>query len=120
LSAHTTPRITPRQLPVENPGFPDGFLGVTTALGPVNVEAGNGTNTLTGFVDFGYGAIDYPVSGSFTAGANGVFTGAFTGLDAASVTTADAFTLYFVDPTRAVVIETDNTQLTLGYLELQQ
>ena len=27
MSAHTTPRITPRQLPVENPGFPDGFLG---------------------------------------------------------------------------------------------
>ena len=94
-------------------------LGVTTVLGPLTVVADNG-NTLTGFVDFGYGATDYAVSGSFTAGANGVFTGTMAGLNPGSVTTPDSFTLYFVDPTRAVIIETDNTQLTLGYLELQQ
>jgi len=94
-------------------------VGVTTVLAPLTVVADNG-NTLTGFVDFGYGATDYAVSGSFTAGTNGVFTGTMAGLNPGSVTTPDNFTLYFVDPTRAVIIETDNTQLTLGYLELQQ
>jgi hypothetical protein len=93
---------------------------MATALGPVAAAVENGSNTVTGFVDFGYGAADYPVSGTFSASANGVFTGTFTGLDGASVTAADNFVLYFVDNTRAVMIETDNTQLTLGYLELQQ
>jgi hypothetical protein len=49
-----------------------------------------------------------------------VFTGTLTGFDAQSRTTANSFTLYLVDDTRAVAIETDNTQLTLGYLELRQ
>jgi hypothetical protein len=92
----------------------------STALGPVTAAAEGGTDTVKGFVDFIYGAADYSVSGSFSAGSNGVFTGTFTGLDSASVTTVDNFVLYFVDSTRAVIIETDNTQLTLGYLELQQ
>ena len=91
-----------------------------TALGPVTAAVDNGANTVTGFVDFGSGAADYAVSGSFSALSNGVFAGTFTGLDSASATTADNFVLYFVDSTRAVIIETDNTQLTIGYLELQQ
>jgi hypothetical protein len=97
-----------------------GPLETATALGPVTVAVDNGSNTVAGFVDFGYGAADYAVSGSFSAGQNGVFTGTFTGLNSASVTWADNFVLYFVDNTRAVMIETDNTQLTLGYLGLQQ
>jgi hypothetical protein len=95
-------------------------LGPAAALGPVTAVAGDGTGTLTGFVDFGGGTADIPVSGSFAVGSNGVFVGTFTGLDTASDTVADNFTFYLVDDTRVVVIETDNTQLTLGYLELQQ
>ena len=91
-----------------------------TVVGPVASVADNDTDTLTGFADFGNGAADFPISGSLTAGSNGVFTGTLTGLDAASRTTANDFTFYLVDTTRAVAIETDNAQLTLGYLELQQ
>ena len=94
--------------------------GPNSALGPLTVVAGNGTNTLTGFVDFGNGLADFPVSGNVNAGANGVFTGTVTGLNSSANTTVGNFTFYFVDSTRAVAIETDNTQLTLGDLELQQ
>lgn len=79
----------------------------------------NGTDTMTGFADSGNGAADFATSGSLTAAANGVFTGTLTGLDAASRTTTNNFTFYLVDSTRAVAIETDNAQLMLGYLELQ-
>ena len=34
--------------------------------------------------------------------------------------TTDTFTLYLVDTSRAVIIETDDTELTLGYLQLQE
>jgi hypothetical protein len=87
-----------------------------TVIGSVAAVADNGSDTATGFADPG----DFAISGSFTAASNGVFTGALTGLDAASPTTANNFTFYLVDNTRAVAIETDNAQLTLGYLELQQ
>jgi hypothetical protein len=91
-----------------------------TVVGPVASVADNGADTLTGFADSGNGAADFAFSGSLTAGSNGVFTGTLTGLDPASRTTANDFTFYLVDTTRAVAIETDNSQLTLGFLELQQ
>jgi hypothetical protein len=91
-----------------------------TVVGPVASVADNGADTLTGFADSGNGAADFAISGSLTAGSNGVFTGTLTGLDPASRTTANDFTFYLVDTTRAVAIETDNSQLTLGFLELQQ
>jgi hypothetical protein len=97
-----------------------GALGPATALGPITVAAGNGTDTLTGFVDFGNGTADVAVSGSVTAAPNGVFTGTVSGLNLAAYTSPDNFVFYLIDNTRAVVIETDNRQLTLGYVEVQQ
>jgi hypothetical protein len=94
--------------------------GADAAVGPIMALAGTATDTLTGFVDFGNGSPDFPVSGTMTAATNGVFTGTLFGLNAASYTTPDNFTLYLVDSSTSVLIETDNTQLTLGYLELQQ
>ncbi len=94
-------------------------LGATAPVGPVTAVAGSGTDTLTGFVDFS-SASDFPVTGSVTAASTGIFTGTLTGLDRASYTTAGNFTFYLVDDTRSLMIETDNAQLTLGYLELQQ
>jgi hypothetical protein len=65
-------------------------------------------------------------SGSYTANSNGVFTGALTGLDAASSGTSDAFSYYLVDNTgaggsssRVIAIETDTNQLSLDFLEQQ-
>jgi hypothetical protein len=94
--------------------------GGSTAIGSVASADDNGADSLSGFADSGDGAADFAISGSFIPGSNGVFTGTLTGLDAASRATADNFTLYLVDNQHAVAIETDNTQLTLGYLELQQ
>ena len=89
-------------------------------VGSISSVADNGTDTLAGFADSGNGAGDFAISGSFTPAANGVFLGTLTGLNAASRATADSFTLYLVNNTQAVAIETDEPQLTLGYLQLRQ
>jgi hypothetical protein len=85
-----------------------------------SVARESGDDTLAGFAGSGIGAYNFAISGSLTPATNGVFTGTLSGLDVASPTKADSFTFYLVDNTRAVAIETDNSQLTLGYLELQQ
>lgn len=86
-------------------------------LGPITAAAG----TLTGFVDFGVGAADVGVSGNYiAAGSNGIFTGTMSGLETSAIKTASNFAFYVVDNTRIVVIETDNAQLTLGWLEFEQ
>jgi hypothetical protein len=89
-------------------------------VGAVTAVPGNSADTLTGFADSGNGAADFALSGNFTPAANGVFSGTVTGLDSASRGAEDNVTLYLVDNTRAIAIETDNSQLTLGYLQLQQ
>ena len=94
--------------------------GSAAVAGSFAVAANGNTDTLTGFADSGNGAADFAITGSLTASPNGVFTGTLTGLNAASRTTANNFTFYLVDNTRAVAIETDNAQLTLGYIELLQ
>jgi hypothetical protein len=94
--------------------------GSTNVDGSVAVTANDNTDTLLGFADSGTGTGSFAITGSLSATSNGVFPGTLTGLDVASPTKADSFTFYLVDNTRAVAIETDNSQLTLGYLELQQ
>jgi hypothetical protein len=96
------------------------LYGVDSVTGTVTAVPGDNTVALSGFADSGDGAADFALSGSFTPAANGVFPGAITGLDPTSRTTEGSATLYLVDTTRAIAIETDNTQLTLGFLELQQ
>jgi hypothetical protein len=91
-----------------------------SAVGPVTVVAGSGSDTLSGFVDFGAGPADSALTGSVTAASNGIFTGTLTGLRVASDTTAGNFVFYLVDDTRVIAIETDDAQLTLAYFELQQ
>jgi len=97
-----------------------GTLGANTSIGPITAVAGTGTDTLTGFVDFGSGATDFPVTGDVTAFSTGIFTGTLAGLNPAASIKPDSFTFYLVDSTQALMIETDNTQLTLGYLDLLQ
>jgi hypothetical protein len=97
-----------------------GPLGANTSIGPITAVTGSGTDTLTGFVDFGSGATDFPVTGNVTASSTGIFTGTLAGLNPAAHTTPDSFTFYLVDSAQALMIETDNTQLTLGYLDLLQ
>lgn len=99
---------------------PGAVFGSATVVGAVTAAQDNGSDTLTGFADAGNGAANFAVSGTLSPNAGGVFTGTLTGLDAAARTTANSMTLYLVDNTRAVAIETDNSQVTLGYLQQQQ
>jgi hypothetical protein len=70
-------------------------------------------------VDFGNAAVDVPVAGTVTTTSNGIFTGTLSGLNSAAYSTRNNFAFYLVDNSQALMIETDNVQLTLGYL-LQQ
>jgi len=84
-------------------------------LGPIVAD---GSGNLTGFVDLNPPTTNtLAVTGSFTAGANGVFTGTLAGLDTSQNPPAHNFALYLVDVSQAVLIETDNAQLTLGFLD---
>ena len=84
---------------------------ITTAV------SGSGSDSVSGFVDRGNGGADFAVTGSFNAAANGVFGGTLAGLGLGSPTTAGSFTLYVVNSTQAVMIETDPSQLSLAHLE---
>ncbi|MFZ0762202.1 MAG: hypothetical protein WAM69_19810 [Candidatus Sulfotelmatobacter sp.] len=85
----------------------------------VGTVSADGVGTLTGFLDInesGTPVADLALSGTFIANSSGVFTD--TIID--PVTAApDSFTYYLVDPTQVVAIETDPSQLTLAYFELQ-
>ena len=93
-----------------------GTLGAEASVGPILVAAGTGTDTVTGFVDFGNAAGDVPVTGSVTTTSTGIFTGTLSGLDAVTYATPNNFAFYLVDNSQALMIETDNAQLALGYL----
>ncbi len=97
------------------------FYGEPTwenVVGPLLAVPNAAVDDVTGFADYGAGSADFAISGSFTAAANGVFQGSLAGFDSASPTKANTFTLYMVDGTQAVAIETDNSQLMLGRLAL--
>jgi len=81
--------------------------------------AADGAGNLAGFVDLNGPGSDLPLSGNFTSSSNGVFTGTLAGLDTSSTPAVHHFAYYLVDASRAVLIETDNAQLTIGFLELQ-
>ena len=83
--------------------------------GPTTAD---GAGNLAGFVDLN-GRSDLPLSGNFTSSSTGVFTGTLAGLDTSSTPAVHHFAYYLVDASRAVLIETDNAQLTIGFLELQ-
>lgn len=99
-------------------GFPS---AAAEAVGPLTVAANGGADSVAGYVDTGATFPDVAVSGSFTAAANGVFTGALSGLGAAgSSTSTNLFTLYLIDSTQGVAIETDNASgLTLARIAKQ-
>jgi hypothetical protein len=100
-----------------------GNSGDDAALGTVTAASSNGVDLLTGFADFGDGSTDLSLSGSLTVATDGVATGTLSGLNRTtftSYTVPNNFAVYLIDNTRGVLIETDNSQLTLGYLELEQ
>ncbi len=89
----------------------------SAAIGMLTAVAGTTGATLRGFADAGDGGADVAISGSLSAQASGIFGAGLTGLDPAAPGTVGKFTLYVVDSTRAVLIETDADALTLGTLQ---
>jgi hypothetical protein len=87
------------------------------AVGAVTVTASGAQVTVSGFADFDTGGPDFAVSGSFMASTTGVFAGTLTGFNQAARSTANNFSLYLIDSTRAIAIETEPAQLLLGYLQ---
>jgi hypothetical protein len=87
----------------------------------VGVVTADGVSALTGFVDLNEAytpAANIAITGSYGAtSVNGALSGSFTGLNVANPV-AQTFNFYMIDATRGIAIETDNLELTLGYLEL--
>lgn len=75
--------------------------------------ASSGTN-LNGYADMGAGTADFAVNGKLTATQSGELSGTLTGFTPAARGQASHFTLYLVDGTQSVLIETDNSQLVIG------
>ncbi len=90
-----------------------GEPGFGNAVGSVLAAADSGADDLAGFADANGAQADFAVGGSFTPAANGVFTGTLTGFNQSAPATTGNFTLYLVDNTQGIAIETDNGQLTL-------
>ncbi len=95
------------------------------AVGPIT-SAGTVGN-FTGSVDLNWlfsAGPTYPdltLSGAYTGASAEVYTGTIAGLDVTNGPSRDdAFTYYLIDSKRALAIETDPNQLTLGYFLLQQ
>jgi hypothetical protein len=103
-------------------------LGFTQVVGGDEMDAvgafnSDGVSSITGFLDYN-GPVsttawtqlaDKTFASSYvTTPTNGVFNVTGTGNSAAS------YTSYLVDGTKGVVIENDNSQLSLGYFEHQQ
>lgn len=86
-------------------------------IGAVTATASGTKATVSGFADLDTGGPDFAVSGSFTTASTGVFAGTLTGFNQASPSNAGSFSLYLIDATRAIAIETDPGQLMLGYLQ---
>jgi hypothetical protein len=93
------------------------------------LEAFEGESDLNWIFSSGPTFTDEPVAGSLALTGTGIYTGSISGLDlttcpvygvGSSACSQDAFTFYFVDSTKAVAIENDANQLTLGFFELQQ
>jgi hypothetical protein len=99
-------------------GFPS---TAADAVGPLTVTANGGADSVAGYADTGATYPDVAVAGSFTAAANGVLTGSLSGLGTAgSSTSTNLFTLYLIDSTQGVAIETDAASgLTLARIAKQ-
>ena len=82
-----------------------------SAVGPITATPGDGSDDVAGYADLGAGSPDFAITGSFTPAANGVFTGTLSGLGGSA---ANSFTLYLVDGTQGVLVETGGSTLVLA------
>lgn len=108
-------------------GSPTWSTGLPVITGSLVSTPGGSSEALSGFADGGNGAYDFALAGTFNADSSGVFQGQLTGLNNIQNGTSgtdssrpNSFTLYLVDATQGVLIETDKSQLLLGRLQQVQ
>jgi uncharacterized YccA/Bax inhibitor family protein len=85
--------------------LPSALVGTVTA---------DASDAVSGYLDAGSGMADFAVNGTLTPGASGVWTGMLAGFTPGAPAVGNNFTLYLVDGTRGVLMETDGAQLVLG------
>lgn len=107
--------------------LPNGVPSSATLTGRINSTPSGNTDTFSGYADLGHGAYDFALSGTVSAAGSGIFQGQLTGLNGIvgsspqpASSLPNAITIYLIDNTQAIVMETDNTQLLLGRLQLTQ
>ncbi len=106
---------------------PNGAYSTPTLTGWLTSSPNGSADTLSGYADLGNGAYDFALSGTLSADSSGIFQGQLTGIkgipggSAQSASSApNSVTLFLIDSTQGVFIETDNSQLMLGRLQLAQ
>lgn len=87
------------------------------AIGTVTSVAGGDTDAVSGFADAADGSADFALGGSVNAQPNGIFPATLAGFIPGASATPATFTLYVIDGTRALVMETDTMGLALGTLQ---
>ena len=79
----------------------------------------NSTTAIAGFADLGNGSANFALSGSLTPSSTGILEGTVAGFNPALRFKAGSFTLYLVDGTQGVLIQTDGGQLNLSHIQFQ-
>jgi hypothetical protein len=85
--------------------------------GSLTATPGRVSTALSGFADYGNNAADFAIGGTLTPATDGILEGTLTGFNPDARNTPASFTLYLVDGSRGILIETDNAALTLGQLQ---
>jgi hypothetical protein len=92
-----------------------GLVQAEKMAGTVSAGTAPGGNlSLNGYADTGAGLADFAITGHMSPGANGVWTGTLEGFTPGARSSSNNFSLYLVDGTQAVLMETDNAQLLMG------
>lgn len=99
----------------------------STLTGRLTSTPSGNSDMLSGYADLGNGAYDFALTGTLSADSSGIFQGQFAGFNGIlkiphqpASSAPNSFTLYMIDNTQGVLIETNNTQLLLGRMQLAQ
>lgn len=109
------------------PEPPTGINSTPTLSGWLTSTPNGASDALSGYADFGDGAYDFALTGTLSTDSSGVFQGQLFGVDGilaspnqSASSTPNSITLFLIDSTQGILIETDKSQLMLGRLQLAQ
>lgn len=93
-------------------------ISSNVASGPLTFTPAGNADSIAGIVYTFSGDATY--SGSFTTSADGILEGTVTGLNPVAPNIPDSYAIFPIDNSRAVFLQTDLQQLTLGLATSQQ